>query len=68
MHPTMLKALAAEHVREMRVSAAQAQRSRDVRRARRARRSAAASAQQLFVPEPWPSAECPEPANGTLVR
>jgi hypothetical protein len=65
MHPAMVKALAAEHVRDMRVSAARAQRSRDARRARRARRAqrrAAASprpsAAHLFVPRPRVSPEC----------
>ena len=60
MHPAMLQAVAAEHVRDMRVTAAGAQRARDARRARRTRRGAAASAQP-FVPRPRTSAECSKP-------
>jgi hypothetical protein len=59
MHPTMMEALAAEHVRDMRVSAVKAERASEARRARgarRARRGTPASA-GLFVPQPRQSAE-----------
>ena len=63
MHPVMLKALAAEHVRDMRVSAANAERTSEARRARgarRARRAArvTASASAVMVPRPRQSADC----------
>jgi hypothetical protein len=57
MHPMMLKALAAEHVRDMRVSAANAERASEARRARGARRARRASA-SVFVPQPRQSADC----------
>jgi hypothetical protein len=61
MHPAMLKVLAADYARDLRVTAAKAQRGRDARRMRRVRRGAAASARP-FVPQPRRSAECTEPA------
>jgi hypothetical protein len=60
MYPAMMKALAAEHVRDMRVSAAKAERAGQARRARgarRPRRGTPASA-GVFVPQPRPSADC----------
>jgi hypothetical protein len=61
MHPAMLKVLAAEHVRDMRATAARSDRARDARQARRARRSAAANA-TAFVPRPRPSTDCTQAA------
>ena len=60
MHPMMLEALAAEHVRDMRVSAVKAERASKARRgrgARRAQRGTPASV-GLFVPQPRQSADC----------
>ena len=60
MHPAMLKVLAAEHVRDMRATAARSDRLRDARqarRARRARRDAAVHA-TAFVPRPRQSSDC----------
>jgi hypothetical protein len=61
MYPAMMKALAAEHVRDMRVSAAKAERASEARRARgarRARRGAPAPASAaVFVPQPRQSAD-----------
>jgi hypothetical protein len=56
MHPTIMEALAIEHVRDMRVSAVKAERASEARRARRARRGTPASV-GLFVPQPRQSAE-----------
>jgi hypothetical protein len=64
MHPAMLKVLAAEHARDLRVRAAKAQRGRDARRARRARRAhrGAEASPGLLVPRPRLSAECSKSA------
>ena len=70
MHPAMMKVLAAEHVRDMLVSAAKAQRASEARHgrparsgrpARRAWRGAAAGA-DLAMPQPGRGPQCPQSA------
>lgn len=70
MHPAMVKVLAAEHVRDMLVSAAKAQRASEARHgrparsgrpARRAWRGAAAS-DAVVVRQPEPRTDCAQPA------
>ena len=59
MYHTIMKALAVEHVRDMRVSAVKAERASEARRARRARRAqhGTPASASLFVPQPRQSAE-----------